>query len=364
MGKRELVLIAVFLVAGVVAFQLLAPPGRSSGVGEQLSRAFDEIRSDLAGDAARAERRAQKALFVPRSAQELRIVGFRGTLTILGEEREDAAAELLVVASGADEARARANADQVALNLSASGGTVTVGLQQPQRVRRLRTELTLKVPARLRVTVEVIGPLRLERVAAADIAVTGDTIVRGVPGSIRVDHRNGRLEMTSVGPLRLLGRMSEVRLDGIHGESSFDLTGGRLTVGEIAAEARIEARRTEIEVARTGAPLTVNVTDERITVNQAAAPVRIEGRRAEVTLTLAAPVPVSAATTDEQLEVRLPANGGVTVDAIAVSGAITVGAASIKVTGDRETEQRAEGPVGGGGPVLTLRTMRGDMVIR
>ena len=62
------------------------------------------------------------------------------------------------------------------------------------------------------------------------------------------------------------------------------------------------------------------------------------------------------------MDVTLPA-GGVQLDALAVDGRLTVppGLPEVKTT---DNEQRAAGPIGGGGPTVTLRSKRGDINIK
>ena len=73
-----------------------------------------------------------------------------------------------------------------------------------------------------------------------------------------------------------------------------------------------------------------------------------------------------AITNEETLAVRLPDNAGVTIDATAARGEIRLPDSlteSVKLVKTPD-EQRARGSVRGGGPQLSLRVTRGDIVIR
>ena len=55
MGKRELVIAVLFIVAGVVVYQVTAPPSDPSNGGFSLRRMADEIRREIRGQRETAE---------------------------------------------------------------------------------------------------------------------------------------------------------------------------------------------------------------------------------------------------------------------------------------------------------------------
>jgi hypothetical protein len=58
-----------------------------------------------------------------------------------------------------------------------------------------------------------------------------------------------------------------------------------------------------------------------------------------------------------------PPPGSYTLDAVATDGHISISDGTLKPTAS-ETEQRAAGPIRGGGPALTLRATRADINVR
>jgi hypothetical protein len=101
----------------------------------------------------------------------------------------------------------------------------------------------------------------------------------------------------------------------------------------------------------------------RVTVSGLRNDTRIDGRdtRIGVSVDRAAPVAIYNEA-DEPIEITLPEEG-FNLDALATEGQLTVPAGLIEVKRS-ETEQRAAGPIGGGGPTLTLRASRGNITIK
>jgi hypothetical protein len=100
---------------------------------------------------------------------------------------------------------------------------------------------------------------------------------------------------------------------------------------------------------------------------------RIDGRHVEVRVNQASAAPLSIYTDDDVIEVTLPSSG-VTVDAMVVNGRVNVDkaleTAGLKTTetsapNDNERkETRVAGDVKSAGPLITLRSTRGEIVLR
>ena len=99
--------------------------------------------------------------------------------------------------------------------------------------------------------------------------------------------------------------------------------------------------------------------------------VRVRGVRAPITaettsttliLSPGAAVPITAATENDRIELTLP-DGGVVLEAKATNGDIE--APEGVVTIERHDDLvAAHGRIRGGGPLVSLRTTRGDIVVR
>lgn len=346
MGKRELVLVLAFVAVGVVVYQATAPPPRPGERGFSIGRLLSEARREIGANNAREMLSRSAVYAVDPSIREVRVTSVH-RLAVVGEARPDIAADLNVESTGFDTAEAKALAERSELRVRPSGDMLVIDVQYPREGRQT-SELTLKLPDRLGLT---LGGLR------------GDVTVRGMRGAVRGDHRDGRIEVIDASTVRLVGRRSRVRLEGITGETIVDATDGDLELKNVTGEARIEARRLDIAVDATGAPLEIVHTDGRVTISHARHALRIEGRRTRLRVGLDAPILVSALTTDAPLDLELPPTGGITLDAIATRGNLRLDDPAAEVT-KAEDEQRAALKIRGGGSLVTLRNTRGDIVVK
>jgi hypothetical protein len=227
--------------------------------------------------------------------------------------------------------------------------------------------LTLRVPSRLRVRLDALnGPADVRRVAAVQVAgARGRGTFADVAGAVRGEYRDGAIEIAGAGSVRLTARRGDLRIERVAGEVVLDVADGRIRGRDLTGEVRIEGRRLDLDLDSLDGPLDVTTADGEATIRGLRAPLRFDGQRTGLELVLARPVAVHAATSDEAIDVVLPAAGGVDVDAIANRGSVRADAAlGLAVSGDEDAGQRARGAIGGGGPTLTLRTERGDIVIR
>ena len=106
MGKRELLLIAAFIIAGAIVYQVSAPPPHP---GSAASPQADSLRTFAAGCAAIAHRPTSRRRTPRRSTRGSPNCAFlfpSGELTIAGEDREDLGIELRVHSNGYDDAEA------------------------------------------------------------------------------------------------------------------------------------------------------------------------------------------------------------------------------------------------------------------
>src|SRR6476646_1662100 len=99
MGKRELVLISVFVVLGICVYQFTAPPPPPGSEGVSLSGIFRNMRRGVQGARESATADSEQSAAVPADVKELRInIPRPGDLTVTGEDRPDIAVEMHVTA--------------------------------------------------------------------------------------------------------------------------------------------------------------------------------------------------------------------------------------------------------------------------
>jgi hypothetical protein len=366
MGKRELLLIVAFLVTGMVVYQVAAPARPESESRFSLSRMVEGLRRELRANSAEAEHTNESAIPVAPGVAELRVAEVR-SITIVGEERDDIAASLLVHSTGVDGADALALAKRTAVKVDQTGSVVDLKVEYPVEGQQ-RAELTLKVPKQLSVRLtDIRGTTQLDGIQNLTLDEgRGELTVTNLPGELRGSFQGGRLRAERVGSTRLTARRAEIEIDRIDKDAALDLSGGSLNVKHVGGRLELTTNRVEVEIEEAVGEVRANLVEGRIEIGGIRQEARIDGRRTEVTIELAEPVPVTAVTNEEPLTVRLPAEGGVTIDATSTGGEIRVPEAlrdSLRVEKGPD-EQRMRGVIGDGGPAISLRVTRGDVVLK
>jgi hypothetical protein len=366
MGKRELLLIVAFLVTGMVVYQIAAPARPESESRFSFSRMVEGLRRELRENSAEAEHTNETAIPVAAEVAELRVAEVR-SIDIVGEERADIAASLRVHSTGVDEADALALAKRTAVKVDQTGSVVDVKVEYPVEGQQ-RAELTLRIPKRLSVRLtDIRGTTELDGIQNLTLDDSrGELTVTNLPGELRGSLQGGRLRAESVGSARLTARRAEIEIDRIEKEASLDLSGGSLNVKRIGGRLELTTNRVEVEIEEAAGEVRANLAEGRIELGGVRHEARIDGRRTEVTIQLQQPVPVTAFTNEEPLTVRLPAEGGMTIDATSTGGEILVpdtlrDSLRVEKTAD---EQRTRGVIRGGGPAISLRVTRGDVVLK
>lgn len=371
MGKRELVLIAVFVVLGVCVYQLTAPPPPPGSEGVSVSGIFRNMKRGIQGARESATADSAQTAPVDAAVRELRVnVTRQSDVTVAGEDRQDVSAEFHVTARGFDQAEAKAAANATKLKVEHVGDALVVSLDNsavrslPRNANVGQMVILLKVPRRLAVRVEPhSGRLVVSKVAAAEIMGSrGETRLSDLSGRLILTHSNGELEIDGVPSLKLNARNSRGTVKHVTGSMTLDGIGGELALSDITGPLEIEARNSELRLdglKTLKGPLRINSTGGELRVQGLQTEARIDGRNTDIEAALAAPAPVTIYNVGA-IRVAAPP-GGYTLDAAATEGRITTEDGAIKASDGND--QRAAGPVRGGGPTLTLRTTRGSITI-
>jgi putative adhesin len=374
MGKRELVLIVIFVTLGIVVYQVTAPPPPPGSEGFSLSGVIQNIKRGVQGARETATVDSAQALPVDADVRQIRVnIPRNGELTITGSDRADVSVKMTVSARGFDQAEAKGVADAAKLTLTREGDAVVVStnLMLPQtRGRRTgfvdEITITVAIPQRLGVWIAPRpGRLVATNVARAEVmGARSDTRISGVRDQLTITHTGGGLDIDGIGALKLSARNSRGTIRHVRGTASIDTVGGELTMSDIAGPLEIESRNSEIRVDTIKGlkpPLRVNSTGGRLRIEGLATEARIDGRNTEIDVTMLAAAPVTIYSTGEDLNVTAPPTP-YTLDAVTTDGRISIDDGSIKPSG--EGDQRAAGAVRGGGPGLTLRVTHGGLNIR
>lgn len=361
-----------FVAVGAVIYQFTAPPPGPDERGFSFSRIVEGIRREVRGNRAVAEQTNVQTHPADPELTEVRLAGTFVEIDIVGEERADVESSIRVESRAYDDAEAKQTAAQTVLKADRSGSTLALRINYPDPGQQ-RTWLKMKVPARLKVRVDS-GAVRLNvsNVASAEFTgARGDTTIKQISGRVAITHRAGRLIIEDVGALKLSGRGSDTTLTRVRGDTTLVMeAGGELSATDLAGPIEADARSAELtfnNLEKTRGPIRVNSTGGAITMKGLAADARIDARNAEVEVAMTAAAPVAIYSEGgEQIGVQLPP-GGFQLDAVATNGKITPPEALEKLNlkiETLETEQRATGAVRGGGPTITLRANRGGIVIK
>jgi len=362
MGKRELLLIAAFLIVGSAVYWATAPEPAPGQRGLSISNFIDHVRREIRGNSSSAEVTATSTLEVKPGVSEIRFEIGASPLTIVGENRKDLVCELGVWSNGVDEAEAKKYASETKLKVSDAGPSLVIGISYPQPGTQ-RATLVVRMPSALSVRIQPSrGKLEISNVASVELVESrGMVIVRGVKGRLAATHRGGALTVESTGALKLNSRGSNIALKDIGGEILAQLQAGELRGSHLAGPIEIESNGTTIALdalGETHKPIRVNATGGSVSIDGIATDTRVDGRDTRIDLKVERPVPIAVYNeNDEPTRVTLPI-GGFQIDALAIDGTLTVpeGLLRVKVDGN---EQRASGVIKGGGPTMTLRSSRG-----
>ncbi|MEX2660960.1 MAG: hypothetical protein WD227_03475 [Vicinamibacterales bacterium] len=381
MGKRELLLAAAFILVGFVVYQVTAPPPDPTERGFSLSRIIDNVRREVRGQNETAEATHALTRPLPDTIQEIRIRIPVGGMTITGEDRADIDADLHVRSNGFDKAEAEQRAKATTLKFDEAGPVLIIAVDAPTEGRQ-RPTLRLKIPSRLGVRIdEKNGELTITNVALVSMGITrGATTISTVAGAVSATQRGSTITISDVGSLKLTTNAgADARVSNVRGDVTLSLQTGELRAEGLAGALEVEARAAEMHFEKldglTG-PVRVNANLGEVVIVGLRTDTRIDGRQTEIRVDQAAPAPLAIYNDGtEPLEVTVP-TGGFKLDALAVNGRITLDAAlekeGLRVEAPDEgtvpppprREARVLGVVAGGGPTITLRATRGEIVLK
>lgn len=365
MGKRELVIAAVFLVVGVCAFQLSAPPAKTSDTGFSFSKLIENAKREMKGNESFTAPPRTLKYAISADVTELRLEGVNSTVKVTGDDRADVELVLSVSSTGANEAAAFALANKVSVVEDRVGNSLALRLNFPSAERQTASA-TLLVPARLAIrldaprdpvianvkSLEFLNPAR----GAAEISKVG--LVRG-------DQTGGQLTMSAVGDAKMLLTRVRARISDI-GQGAFDVRDGETEISASRGALEIEERRGDVLIRNHKGTIKVSGSDGQVRVEGATDEVHMDLRRAEVEAELASGVAASIVTTDETLHVKIAEPGNLRMDAVATGASIDGAAWSLTPTktGDDSRVDASLGAKTASAPRVSLRNSNGDIVIR
>ena len=375
MGKRELVLVALFVVIGVVVYQVTAPPPPPGSEGVSIGGIVQKIRREVQGSRETATATTAQSRPVDAAAKLVRLnIPRNNALIVKGTDTNQIAVEMQVTARGFTQAEAKTAADGARVSIESAGDAIAVTTDWPMRRNNesgfiSEGTITLSLPKRLQVRVEPhAGRLRIEDVAGVEVlGQRGETHIAQSTGHVALNHTGGRLEIAAVPSLKLTARNSNATIRGIAGAVILETIGGELQLEDIGGPIEIlEARNSEIAVDAAKLlkpPFRYNGTGGVLRVSGLRTESRIDGRNVEFEVALGAAAPVTIYSTGEDIRVTAPP-GGYTLDAVATEGDITSEDSTITATPGDSPDARVTAKIRGGGPALTLRATRARIDVR
>lgn len=368
MGKRELLLIAGFVLMGVVVYSLTAPDTGDAGGGFSVSRLIEGARREVSGNRGSAEVETSTTTAIKPAVKLLRVEARTVSLTVVGEDRDDVATDLKVWSNGFDNAEAQKYARETTLKLTEAGDMLLVDIDYPQPAQQ-RSTLVVRVPDRLGVRVaNSNGKLDVSRVDAVEVVeYRGEVRIANVAGRVAVTHRGGALTINSAETVKLNTRGSVVSLENISGDLTLQAQSGEVRGTALHGPLDIESTnaRMVFDALATTTNIRVNASRGSVTLAGVRSELRLDARDAHVSVAIDRPAPISISTEgDELTDIVLPRAAGYTLDALAMRGELSMPEGPLEVAGEEHEEQRASGPVNGGGPTITLRSSQGPIVIK
>jgi hypothetical protein len=367
MGKRELLLIAAFVIVGSAVYWATAPAAAPGQRGFSLATIIDHVRREVRGNQSSAEAKSTTILPIRPGLTEVRFEVGNAPITVVGEARTDISCDLSVWSTGFDQSEAKKYAEETKLKLADAGASLVIGISYPEPAQQ-RATLIVRLPSSLAVRVQPNrSKLDISNVASVELVDSrGQVTVQGIKGRVAATHRGGALTIQNVGAVKLNTRGSAISLKAVAGDIVAQLQAGELRGAALGGPIEIESNGTSIYIdglATTHKPIRVNAIGGSVLLDGIATDTRIDGRDTRIDLKIDRPAPIAVYNeNDEPTRVTLP-SGGFQLDAQTTDGTLTVpdGLLEVKINGN---EQRASGVFKGGGPTMTLRSSRGLIEIR
>ena len=363
MGKRELLIAIAFIAVGAVAYQLTAPPATPGQEGFSFSKLWSNARRGIRSNNTQASLTQTGTIALRPNQQELRVTGVSRGTRIMGESRTDIAYELTATSNGPDQAAAAALAGQVALKPDDLGTILALRVIYPRDGSQWAS-LVLRVPAQLAVRIDGGTGAYATKVTAVDIEnVVGDVTILEIAGALTGQHRNGDLRATGIGVVKLTLNRSQATFEHVLRGLTLDARNGELHIAGSSGPIQLDAQGTETTIKDHSGSIRVAGSGGRVIVASPHGETNIDMRGAEIEVTLSKAVPLSLLTSEDTLRLLLDGPPAIIIDAIASEGKIQAADFQLQgEAGDRET--KLSHVFGAGGPRVTLRNSRGDIVIR
>lgn len=363
MGKRELLLLVVFVVLGVGVYQVTAPASEPDAPGFSLTRIFQMARAHVQGDQVKRTVDRTASLAVPAGVTRLVLQSPRGPVTIEAGDQPGIEITAQIVLGGIDEADVARQEQAVRLTLETAGTEARFSLHLDDNGRRPRYELRVRVPKTLPVRVDGgRGRIEATRVAGLELAgYRGEIWTEALTGPVTGELRDGRAEFGAGAVVDLETEGVLIRADAA---ASVTLKSERGTIDLVdpAGPVTIEQDYARMDIRGSGGPITITGDGGTIALREVAHPLKIAATRLTVTAELAKPVETTIDDEDDTIELTLPRDGGLQLEVAVSDGELRL-PSFLKAT-TTDNRQSLSTAIAGGGPVVKVQLKRGELRLR
>jgi len=241
--------------------------------------------------------------------------------------------------------------------VSKEGNTITIRARRQNKERNLNWSGRCSMDARYTVQVP--------RSFNSELRTGGGTIiVAELTGSMSADTSGGKLKFTHLrGPTGATTSGGSIELNGCEGALKVDTSGGRIdaTDGSGSLEARTSGG--SIVVRNFGGDTKVETSGGRLTFENINGKITGRSSGGSISAKLKSPVPgdVNLETSAGSIDVLVPPDAGLDIEAEASSGRVISELPFIGTRTDRDT---MKGKINGGGKSLVLRSGAGSISIK
>lgn len=364
MGKRELLIIIVFVAIGTVAYQIAAPPATGDR-GFSFSKIFSEARREMRGNPGQGKFVHKGSVPIPADLREVRLIGVSEGVKILGDAQGNTVEyEFTVSSNGPDDATALGYAKETALERDDLGDSMVFRAVYPKPASQ-RSTITMHVPARVAVRIEGGLGADVKDVAAVHMEGMRSTVtLSNVAGSITGVHQDGDFIITGAKSLKLRLIRSKTKIAKVTDGLTLDLRDTDTEITESAGALEVDEVRSDLSVSDHKGAITVRGNDGSVTITRPTAETRVDVRRAEIELLVERAVPMTIITSDESLRLILAGAPAFSLDAAASDSAIQAVEFDLKAE-VVESDARLTHQFGAKSDVrITLRNTRGEIILR
>lgn len=356
-------IVAGFLIVGVIVFQVTAPPQTGSS-GFSFSNIFNEVRREVRGNPGRATAIHTLTIPVGADVRELRVLRVEQGVRIIGENRTNIEYALTVSSSGPDDATAQAYVAKTVFERDDVADSMVLRVTYPEEGNQ-DTSAVIKVPAHLAVRVENSIGVTMAGVAAAHIeGARGEIKLSDISGAVTGTHQDSDVTVTNAKSVKMRLLRLRSRFENVTGGLLLDVRDGECTILRSGGTVEVDSQRAEITLTEHQGPSFIRGTDGRVVLDGPAAESKVDMRRAEVEVTMARGVPVTVITTDETARVIIKDTASFELDALTTGGKIE--ATDVNLTAENVGNNMKLVHTFGRTRAarVTIRNTRGEIVVR